>query len=180
MSIGRLLHWKGFHLALQAVATLKTRMPFVEYWLFGEGPDQARLERMTADLGLTHNVKFWRHTPRQQLMDRLAECNVLLHPSLHDSGGFVCAEAMAAGLPVICLDLGGPAMQVTEETGIRIAALSPDQVVRDIANTLEKLAHDPVWRLRLGEAGRRRLQESFAWDQKVVGLNEAYADVRRS
>lgn len=113
-------------------------------------------------------------------MDRLAECNVLLHPSLHDSGGFVCAEAMAAGLPVICLDLGGPAMQVTEETGIRIAALSPDQVVRDIANTLEKLAHDPVWRLRLGEAGRRRLQESFAWDQKVVGLNEAYADVRRS
>src|SRR2546430_4418443 len=42
------------------------------------------------------------------------------HPSLHDSGGWVCLEAMAAGRPVICLDLGGPGYQVTEESGIKI------------------------------------------------------------
>ncbi|MFM6845653.1 MAG: glycosyltransferase family 4 protein, partial [Dolichospermum sp.] len=46
---------------------------------------------------------------------------------------WVCMEAMAAGRPVICLDLGGPAVQVTEETGFKIAADEPYQVVRDLA-----------------------------------------------
>jgi len=36
------------------------------------------------------------------------EVDALLFPSLHDEAGFVVAEAVAAGLPVVCLDVGGP------------------------------------------------------------------------
>ena len=46
---------------------------------------------------------------------RLGECDDLIHPSLHDSGGLICMKAMAFGLPVISLDLGGSAVQVTKE-----------------------------------------------------------------
>lgn len=179
VSAGRLLHWKGFHLSLKAMARLKTRVPACEYWLFGDGPERKRLEQLAADLGLD-NVKFWSHTPRQQVMDRLAECDVLVHPSLHDSGGFICAEAMAAGRPVICLDLGGPAIQVTQETGIKIPALSPGQVVSDLADALETLARDPLLRSSLGEAGRRRIEESIAWDREMAGLDEARSYAQRS
>jgi len=66
-----------------------------------------------------------------------------MHPSLHDSGGWVTLEAMAAGRPVICLDLGGPALQVSEATGIKIPAISPPQVVADLASALKQLAGDP-------------------------------------
>jgi glycosyltransferase involved in cell wall biosynthesis len=36
------------------------------------------------------------------------EADVFLFPSLHDEGSWVVAEAVASGLPVVCLDRGGP------------------------------------------------------------------------
>ena len=48
-----------------------------------------------------------------------------MHPALHEAFGNVCQEALAAGRPVICLDIGGPASQVTPETGFAAPATTP-------------------------------------------------------
>jgi glycosyltransferase involved in cell wall biosynthesis len=107
ISIGRLLHWKGFHLGLQAFAIAALEQ--AEYWIIGDGPERERLQVLTNELGITPQVKFWGNLPRDEALLKLGECHVLVHPSLHDSGGWVCLEAMAAGRPLLCLDLGGPA-----------------------------------------------------------------------
>src|ERR1700716_2153864 len=39
-SLGRLLHWKGFELALLAFAKFAERVPGAEYWLIGDGPER--------------------------------------------------------------------------------------------------------------------------------------------
>ncbi len=177
VSTGRLLHWKGFDMAVRAIAQLGDKVPGLEYWIFGNGPEHKRLERLAQELGVRNRVTFWSKVPREQVLARVAECDVLVHPSLHDSGAFVCLEAMAVGCPVICLDLGGPALQVSEETGVKIPAVSPEQVVRDMAAALLKLAQDPELRSRLAEAGRRRILQSFTWDKKMDILQEAYSGV---
>jgi glycosyltransferase involved in cell wall biosynthesis len=82
---------------------------------------------------------------------------------------------MAAGRPVICLDLGGPALQVSEATGLKIPAISPTQVVADLASALKQLAGDPPRRARLGEAARAAMQEKYNWDRKGEQLAELYA-----
>lgn len=65
---------------------------------------------------------------------------------------------MAAGRPVICLDQGGPAMQVTEETGIKVPAPSPEQAVQELATALARLANDPhfgfAWHIPLSSEWR--------------------------
>ena len=76
---------------------------------------------------------------------------MLIHPSLHDSGGWVCLEAMAAGRPVICLDLGGPGLQVTEKTGIKVKASTPTTPWQ-------------IWR-RLSCGWRKILSLDFAWEK---------------
>ena len=83
-------------------------------------------------------------------------------------------EAMAAGRPVICLDLGGPALQVTDETGIKVPAISPEQVVRDLAAAMLKLATDPALGSRMGDAARERVKQYFAWDKKGELTLELY------
>jgi glycosyltransferase involved in cell wall biosynthesis len=177
LSLGRLLHWKGFELSLRAFARFSRRCPTSEYWIVGDGPERGRLEKLAQVLGLTGKVRFWRTIPRPEVLEKLAECDVLVHPSLHDSGGWVCLEAMAAGRPVVCLDLGGPALQVTEDTGIKVPATSLEQVVSDLAAAMARLERDPGLRTRLGMAGRQRVQEHFDWAGKGDWLSELYSQI---
>ncbi|QUY44831.1 glycosyltransferase family 4 protein [Acaryochloris marina] len=174
ISMGRLLHWKGYHLGIQAFA--KADLPDAEYWLVGEGPELDALQNLAQYCGVANQVKFWGRLPREETLKRLAQSHVLVHPSLHDSGGWVCIEAMASGRPVICLDLGGPAIQVTEHTGFKISAQSPEQVIGDLAVAMQKLTHDPNLRIKMGKAGRQRVDKNFSW--KVVGecLDKLYED----
>ena len=127
ISMGRLLHWKGFHLGLKAFAA--AALPQAEYWIVGDGPERAYCQTWSASLGVEDRVRFRGSLSRPTLSRSWQPAHVLVHPSLHDSGGWVCLEAMAAGKPVICLDLGGPAEQVTERTGVKVSRHNPQQAV---------------------------------------------------
>jgi glycosyltransferase involved in cell wall biosynthesis len=177
ISVGRFLHWKGFHLGLRAFA--QAALPSeAEYWIIGKGPEAATLQSLATDLGIAAQVKFFDEMLRADLMHKLGTCLALVHPSLHDSGAFVCLEAMAAGRPVICLDLGGPAVQVTEETGFKVAAHDPEQAIAGMAAAMTRLATEPELRSRLGLAGRQRVNQEFNWATKGQFLVSVYDKLR--
>lgn len=178
VSIGNLLHWKGFDLGLRGFAKFHDGFPSSEYWLIGEGPERKRLERLARHLGVADKVTFWEALPRHEVFEKLAQCDVLVHPSLHDAGGFVCSEAMAAGRPVICLNVGGPAVQVTRETGFEIPAITPEQAAHGIALALRVLAGNRDLCFRLGQAGRCRVWEHFSMESTGNFLANLYALVR--
>jgi glycosyltransferase involved in cell wall biosynthesis len=176
ISVGRLLHWKGFDLGLRAFAQADLPKE-IHYWLIGSGSEQDSLQQLVVDLGIADRVKFLAEMPRQELFLNLGSCIALVHPSLHESGGFVCLEAMAAGRPVICLDLGGPAVQVTEETGFKIPALSPEQAITGLAKAMIVLANDPELRLSMGRAGQGRVKEFYNWEVRGHQICQMYEDV---
>jgi len=159
VSMGRLLQWKGFHLGLQAFARMQNRG--AEYWIVGGGPARRSLQRLAVKLGIADRVCFVGELPRADVLKTLQQCDVLVHPSLHESGGFVCAEAMATGRPVVCLDLGGPGLQVTAETGFKIPARHPDQAIQDMADAMDRLAESPALRAAMGNAARKRVEGTF-------------------
>jgi glycosyltransferase involved in cell wall biosynthesis len=175
ISMGRLLHWKGFHLGIRAFA--QAHLLDAEYWICGDGAEQERLESLALELGVAHQVKFWGRLPRAATLEKLSQCHVLVHPSLHDSGGWVCMEAMAAGRPVLCLDLGGPSVQVTEQTGIKIPAVSPEQSIAGLAAAMVNLATDTALRSRLGQGGRALVHQSYSWQAKGEELSRLYQSV---
>jgi glycosyltransferase involved in cell wall biosynthesis len=177
ISMGRLLHWKGVHLGLRAFAA--AGLPSAEYWVLGSGPERRRLEQLAVSLGIGEQVRFLGSMPRERALGFLKRSQVLVHPSLHDSGGWVCIEAMAAGKPVLCLDLGGPGTQVVEGTGIKVAAESPEQCVRELADAMKLMASDRRLRGTLGLAGRARAVTTFRWESKMEQLDRLYSDALR-
>lgn len=179
VSICRLLHWKGVHLGLRAFAQADLPQD-AEYWILGQGPEDQNLRGLTEKLGIAQQVKFWGQLPRVEALRRLGECQILLHPSLHDSGGWVCLEAMAMGRPVICLDLGGPATQITKHTGVKVVAHTPKQCVRDLAVAMADLAASPELRSQLGNAGRQRVREVYNWETKGQALSRLYTSILQS
>ncbi|MCC5634372.1 glycosyltransferase family 4 protein [Nostoc sp. CHAB 5844] len=178
ISVGRLLHWKGFHLGLLAFA--KANLPNSDYWVVGDGTERKRLETLTQELGINKQVKFWGSLSRDETFNKIRNSYALVHPSLHDSGGLVCLEAMSASLPVICLDLGGPALQVTEETGFKIQANTLEEVINNIAQAMMCLAKDPKLRLDMGQAGQNRVRDVFNWELKGLFLSQCYVESANS
>jgi glycosyltransferase involved in cell wall biosynthesis len=170
-SIGRLLHWKGFHLGLRAFA--KANIPNSQYVIVGKGPDRVRLEKLAQSLGISDRVRFTGALPRKEGLAEMQRADVLVHPSLHDSGGFVVLEAMDLKMPVICLDLGGPAVCVDETNGFKVAARSTEQAIDDIAVAMLKLTNSEL-RKQLGETGRRRATEEFSWLAKAQQIDAEF------
>ncbi|OZH52752.1 glycosyl transferase family 1 [Hydrocoleum sp. CS-953] len=175
ISIGRILHWKGFQLGFQAFAMAK--LDQAEYWVVGEGPYQKSLREQAEKLGISSQVKFWGWLARDETWHKLGDCHVLLHPSLHESGGLVCLEAMAARRPVVCLDLGGPGKMVTEETGFKIVATYVDEIVSKLADAMTVLARNSDLRMRMGKAAEERIKETYNWRVKANLWMNLYEEV---
>jgi glycosyltransferase involved in cell wall biosynthesis len=178
VSLGRFLHWKGFEFSLRAFAKFHRGYLASEYWLIGGGPERQRLQELAQTLGVGDKVFFTGSIPRTAVLEKISECDVFLHPSFHDSGPLATVEAMAAGLPVVCLDLGGPGLQVTSAIGIKIVALTPEQVIADFATAMEQLATNSARRTRMSAACRVRMEQHFNWQKKgryIVKLYESLA-----
>jgi glycosyltransferase involved in cell wall biosynthesis len=174
VSIGNLLHWKGFEYGLRAFA--RANLKGAEYVVIGDGPERQRLELVATHLGIEERVRFLGRLPRKQVLAQLRHCHALVHPSLHDSGGWVCLEAMAAARPVLCFDLGGPAVLVEERAGFRIPAESPAQAEWLLADAMRAVATDSVLRSQMGERGRELVAERYSWDHRGKLMADAYRE----
>jgi hypothetical protein len=142
---GRLLYWKGVHIALEALALLRAQMPAARLTIIGRGPEERRLHTMAADLNIGSDVEFLDWQPQKRLFELYDNHDLLVFPSLHDSGGTVVLEALSRGLPVMCLDLGGPQQIVTVESGIVISTKerSTSEVAKAMSDSMQALFSDP-------------------------------------
>ncbi|HEY7282293.1 MAG TPA: glycosyltransferase [Actinomycetota bacterium] len=102
---GRLIPWKGVALAIRAIALT----PGWRLLVCGSGWDERRLRRLARRLRVEDRVRFLGQRPQAEIHRLMARADVFLFPSLHDEGPAAVAEALAIGIPVICLDRGGPA-----------------------------------------------------------------------
>src|SRR5439155_358140 len=84
-----------------------------------------------------------------------------------DSGGSALLEAMARGVPVICLDWAGPGEMVDENSGVKIPVRRRAETVAALAAAIARLRDQPEWRALLARAGRERALAQFRWETKV-------------
>ena len=94
---GRLIPWKGAHLAVEAMAHL----PGWRLQVLGDGADRARLQALAERRGVADRVDFLGWLDREAVLEHMRAADVFLFPSLHDEGGWVVGEALALGLPVV-------------------------------------------------------------------------------
>jgi len=176
---GKLIGLKGVHFAIEAVAEARRRGSDVTLTIAGEGPLQAWLVELARKAGVADSVEFLGHLDRASLLTAYADADVFVFPSLHDSSGNVVLEAMGAGLPVICLDLGGPKSFVSETTGFIVGASSMTvaQIPPAIANRLIELASDRPLLQRLSAAAVQR-RTDFLWEKQVSRVYDDIAQYR--
>ncbi len=145
---GELIPLKGLTLGIRAIA----RAPGWHLLLCGKGIDEHRLRATAHRLGVEERVHFLGQLPRQEVLRLMAEeADLLLFPSLHDEGLMVVAEALTVGLPVVCLDRGGP-----RGYGVGVEAGTVRQTSKRLARAITTAsAQDPSARFSLDAATER-------------------------
>lgn len=109
LSVGRLTPLKGQGRIIEALAGLKEDRRLQLIFVGGDGPqdpEQRRLQKMVARLGLEGRVIFTGSIPQKDLPDYYAAADVYVLASHYESFGLVGLEALACGRPVVSSPVG--------------------------------------------------------------------------
>jgi len=171
--VGQIISLKGVDLAIRALHASGTsaRLTFI-----GSGSYQLKAAALARRLGVESQVLFPGRVPREQVLQEYEKYHVFLFPSLHDSGGFAVLEAMGQGLPVICLDCGGPAISVRDGCGIRIPLLGRKGVVEKLAEAIQTYDQDRSRVAADGQRARESVAEHYEWNRKYPEMDAIYSE----
>jgi len=172
--VGSLHCWKGTELALQALSRLPDQATLT---FIGSGPDSEILVKLSKRLGLTQRVHFLGRVSRSEVMELYAEFDVFFYPSLHDSGAFTVLEAMQAGLPVICLNRGGPALSVTKNCGMTVGGETREEVIKGLVDAVNCYYAKPELKQIHGSNARKRIRDYYNWETKAQSMMQIYNKV---
>lgn len=176
---GRLVHWKGYDLLIEGFARFMRGRPDSDARLVitGSGPFQPRLESLVRRDRLQSRVAFVGRVPTREDVARLmGNSDLFALPTLRDGPPVALLEAMAAGLPVLCLDLGATAELVPDGAGFKIEPRSRQYVIEEIAAALATLESERDRAIEMGRFARRHALHEHDWRVIREELERAYSD----
>lgn len=173
--VGRLLYWKGLHLALRALGRARQTLPEIRLKVIGTGEDRDWLMAQAQQARVTDCVDWVKSIPHDEIAREYRQSVAMVFPSLHDSGGMVVLEALAAGLPVICLSCGGPGVIASSDCAVAVPAEqdSEGRILDALAQAMIRMATDQAFRARLSANGPSRAQQ-LTWDRAADHIYSAF------
>ena len=160
--------YKGFKPLIVAVGLLAREVPGVRLWIAGDGDARPDLEAWLAGRFEREFVVFLGRVSDERLEELYGGVDAFALPSEGEGFGLVFVEAMAHGLPCVCVRAGAaPEVVQDGETGL----IARPRDVADLADKLFVLARNPQLRAKLGAAGRQRHLANFtatAFEDRIV------------
>jgi glycogen synthase len=175
--VGRITRQKGIIHLVRAISEID---PAAQVVLCAGAPDTpeiaAEMEAAVAAVQQQREGVIWvqEMVPREAVVQLYTHAAVFCCPSIYEPFGIINLEAMACGTPVVASAVGGiPEVVVPGETGLLVPLeqqkespfepVDPPRFSHDLASAINTLLADPALRARMGEAGRRRVEEHFTW-----------------
>jgi glycosyltransferase involved in cell wall biosynthesis len=167
--IGRLTHQKGHIHLFHALPLLLRKFPSLRCLVVGDGELRAELQGLAAKLGLTGHCFFL--GVRQDIPLVLAALDVLVMPSLSEGLPYVALEGMAMAKPVVASAVNGvPELIQDGVTG----RLVPREDPNALAKAVEEVLADPAAAAMLGQAARRRAEQTYSVERWIGRLESFY------
>lgn len=167
ISIGRLVPLKGFDLSISAFAKAARENPEIRLKIIGDGPERERLEEQAKSMGIAEKVTFERWMKRDQALQMLASSDLFLFSSF-EGGGMVVLEALMVGVPVVCLNYGGPGRMVVEGVGVAVPLSNRTNVLQAMSDAIIRFASDRSLLIATGANARNHVRDHYMWTAQAA------------
>lgn len=174
ISTSRLIGFKNVSSIVEALKYIPCSYN-IECIIIGSGPEKTKIKDLSENI--PHNVVFKEGLSRNDVLQELSESDIFISPSLRDACNLSLLEAMAVGLPVICLNWSGMAISTDDSCAIRLPVTNPEQMPKDMAKAIIRLIENPELRKQMGDAGRKRIMEVFNWEAKGEFMNVLFNEL---
>ncbi|HUJ95309.1 MAG TPA: glycosyltransferase [Terriglobales bacterium] len=171
LSVGSLIETKGHEQLLRALASVHKAHPAVNCDIVGEGPEQKRLQKLSAELGLANRVRFLGRLSRSQVAEAMRRCKLFALPSRYEGLGCVYVEAMCSGK--VAIGCRGQGIEEVIQHGVNGWLVSPRDV-QELANALSFLLQQDNLRRRMGEAARQTILQHYTLEHQGALLSDLY------
>jgi phosphatidylinositol alpha-1,6-mannosyltransferase len=163
LTVGRLISsepGKGIDSVIRVFSDVLKAVPDLFYVIIGGGDLQPRLEELARESPARGRILFTGKLSLEQLKQYYLRSDIFVMPSRQEGFGIVFLEAMALGKPVIAGDHGGSTEVVQNGvTGFLVDLDDPDA----LTDRLVLLLRDEALSKKMGEAGRRRVDENYTF-----------------
>lgn len=158
-TVSRLIEWKGYRHIIGAAAKLSGKYPNLRFLFTGSGAMKSELETLVRENRLEKQVQFTGWIERNDIPSLYGIMDIYLHAAAHEPFGFVIAEAMLNGVPVVstCTGAAGDAI----EDG-RSGIFAAEQSAEAIAAALERMLNTD--RKKIGREGQIRAEMLFTFE----------------
>lgn len=131
------------------------------------------LEELVEDMGLQAKIKFLRSPSDREKLFLLQRAQVLVYTPENEHFGIVPLEGMYLAKPVIAANSGGPTETIIhEQTGLLC-----DPLPSNFAAAMAKFVKDVRSCERMGEMGRKRVQQRFAFEAFSTKLDNIVTEL---
>src|ERR1039457_1484991 len=194
--VGRITRQKGVTHLVDAISYLP---PETQVVLCAGAPDTpeiaAELRKKVEDARQNHPRIVWieKMVTKQETIQLYSNARVFCCPSVYEPFGIINLEAMACRAPVVASSTGGIKEVVVDgETGYLVPfdqdpvtsfPNDPNTFAKDLAARINQLLQDPEKCRQFGDAGRRRVEETFSWTSiahQTIGLYGHLLEQRRT
>ena len=105
---GRLLEWKGAHYLIKIFKKLYKANNKIKLEIFGDGPLKAKIIDQVKNEVFKNNIKLHGLLPQSKFLKKIKKSDLLIFPTLRDSGGYVILDALKNNINVLTTNAPGP------------------------------------------------------------------------
>ncbi len=160
---------KDYPTFLRAARRARAAVPAAAFLLVGEGELTASLRRLADELGIADCTFFLGR--RESVADPLHLADACVLSSSNEGFSNSILEYMAAGRPVVATDVGGAREAIEEGVTGSIVPPGDDEMMGE---RLVTLLREQDRASRMGEAGRRRVEQHFSCSAQVQRTASLY------
>lgn len=175
ITVGRLDPWRGFDLAIEAVAKATEKNANIHLTVIGKGADKERLNALIARLNLTEKVTMAGAVSMERYQEYMRNCDVVVNASLKEGAVTVSFDSMAMGKPLICIDTTGYTRYFSPEYAEIVQRKDRKSTIQALADSMVKLT-DAQTRYKMGKKAQQAGNQ-FTWASRG---EEIYAAITKA